>query len=163
MTLLRTFKSGSPKLRPGPQARDQEFKMDPLFVIGYPITTKYYAFQVETGQMGLAKFFFRAMSWYINPESVLLGGGNSSYFFASPNFDTPPLRFIEIATDQKIPLENTMSLSLHFDDCSPAEAANAIKDWAKRHGVDEGILINEDEGRVKVHLPHLFNFYIELF
>ena len=56
----------------------------------------------------------------------------------------------------------TLGLSLHFEDTTPLEAAEAILDWAGSNQISGRSSISQVDGKTIVVLPNLFNFQLEI-
>jgi len=136
--------------------------MNKLFLLG-PVTTDFYAFQVMPGKMNKAWLFFRDLSWYINFEGALTSLQKPNYFFATPIYGNSGIRVMEI-TEHYLPeiQGKTLGLSLHFEESTPLEAAEAILDWAGSNQISGRSSISQVDGKTIVVLPNLFNFQLEI-
>ncbi|KKT43044.1 MAG: hypothetical protein UW64_C0002G0084 [Microgenomates group bacterium GW2011_GWC1_44_37] len=134
-----------------------------LAVLGHS-TQDHVAFQVRTGMLSGAVWFFREIGWFELHGRKVSGPWGQARFFTS-DLDSPVVQLTELSggSDSLVMTEN--HLAVHFSRATPEEAAKAILAWATYAcaGEDASIEKANPEGtKWFVYLPALFTFAIEI-
>lgn len=124
------------------------------------------AFQIRTGQMDNALFFFKEIGWNEINEAVVRGSWGQARF-VSPNEDENfAVQLTELADDDPNKMEVTENhLAIHFSAASVGRAAGEIYSWAHRERLGEGASMeaaNTAQSKWFVYLPAIFKFALEI-
>ena len=129
------------------------------------VTPDHSAYQVRTGMMNAALFFFEQINWLELPERKTSGPWGQARFVQALASDSHVYQLTELSDGDPNLIETQENhIAVRSSSVSAQVAAETILEWASHVGAGEGASIepaNAAGSKWFVYLPALFKFGLE--
>ena len=130
------------------------------------ISVNHLAYQVRTGMMNAAIFFFeKKLKWIELPHRKVTDDWGQARFFTQQSDYGVVIQLTELSDDDPKLEMSENHIAIHSELLNPKEAAEYILEWANYACAGEGASIeaaNSTGSKWFVYLPALFKFGLEI-